>query len=312
MDRIATSSAYASVLASLMSAQTVQSQAGEQISSGQQASDLKGYDGSAETLLAMQASNTQVTGYLNQTTNVASQLSVQDLALQQVAGAGAGARQAIANVIAAGNGSTLMQSLQTYFQTAVSGLNTTYNGQYLFSGGQSNTQPVTASTLSDLTAAPSLASVFQNGPLAATTHLDASTSITTGFLADQVGTPLFAALQNIQSYVDANGPFSGTLTTAQTTFLQSQLAGLDTVNSNLNDVVAQNGVLQSQTDDAQTRLTSQQTMLGGLLSNVTSADLAKATINLQQAQLSIQASEQVLMSLKSSSLLNLLSPTGTG
>lgn len=77
-------------------------------------------------------------------------------------------------------------------------------------------------------------------------------------------------------------------------------------------MVAQNGVLQSQTDDAQTRLTSQQTMLGGLLSNVTSADLAKATVNLQQAQLSIQASEQVLMSLKSSSLLNLLSPTGTG
>jgi flagellar hook-associated protein 3 FlgL len=310
MDQISTSTAYGSILTSLMVGEKAQTQIGEQIASGQTATDLKGYAGNAETLTAMQAANTQVGGFISQTQAVGAQLAVQDSALQEVANAGSGAREAIANVVAAGDGSTLMSSLQTYFQTAVAGLNSTYNGQYLFSGGQSNTPPVNAATLSDLTAASPLSSVFQNGTVQTTTQLDANTTIPTGFTASQVATPLFTALQNIQAYVQANGPFTGALTAAQSSFLTSQLAPLDTVNQGLTDVVAQNGVMQSQVTTAQTNLTSQQTMLTGLIGNVTNANLAQASTNLQQAQLSIQASEQVLMSLKSSSLLNLLSPTG--
>jgi flagellar hook-associated protein 3 FlgL len=310
MDQISTSAAYGSVLSSLMAGEQTQFQISQQISSGQQASDLKGYGGNAETLTAMQAANTQVGGYISQTQAVGAQLSLQDSALQEVAGAGTGAREAIANVLAAGDGSTLMGSLQTYLQTAVSGLNSTYNGQYLFSGGQSNTAPVNVSTMAGLAAAPSIASVFQNGPLQTTSQIDPNTNIPTGFQASQVATPLFTALQNIAAYAQANGPFTGPLTAAQSSFLQSQLSTFDTVNQGLTDVVAQNGQMQSQVAAAQTNLTSQQTMLTGLIGDVTNADLAKATVNLQQAQLSIQASEQVLTTLKSSSLLNLLSPTG--
>lgn len=310
MDQISTAGAYGAVLTTLMSAETRQSQLGAQISSGNQASDLEGYGANAETLTGMQAANTQATSYLNQTQVIATQLSVQDQALQQVAGAGSDAQQAVANVVATGNGSSLMQSLQTALSTAVAGLNTSFNGEYLFSGGQSNTLPVTAQTLSDLTAAPSIASLFQNGQLVTTSQLDPSTNIATGVLADQVGTPLFTALQNIEAYAQANGPFTGTLTAAQSSFLTSQLPGLTTVNTGLTNVVAQNGEAQAQVATAQTNLTSQQTMLGGLLSTVTSADLAQASTNLQEAQLSIQATEQVLMALKSSSLLNLLSPSG--
>ncbi len=125
MDQISTSAAYGSVLSSLMAGEQTQFQISQQISSGQQASDLKGYGGNAETLTAMQAANTQVGGYISQTQAVGAQLSLQDSALQEVAGAGTGAREAIANVLAAGDGSTLMGSLQTYLQTAVSGLNST-------------------------------------------------------------------------------------------------------------------------------------------------------------------------------------------
>ncbi len=311
MNQISTSSAYGSVLTSLMAAEAQQSQIGAQISSGQTASDLKGYGGAAANLTALQATNTQVGGYITQTQVVGAQLSVQDAALQQVAGAGAGARLAVENVVAAGDGTTLMQSLQASFQTAISGLNTTYNGQYLFSGGQSNTQPVTATNLTDLTAAPSVASLFQNGQLVTTAQLDPSTNVSTGVLADQVGTPLFNVLQNIEAYNQGpNGPFSGPLTAAQTAFLSAQLSTLSQVNTGLTNVVAQNGIVQSQVTATQTTLTNQQTMLAGLMSNITSADLATASTNLQEVQLSIQASEQVLISLKSSSLLNLLSPTG--
>ncbi|WP_204319442.1 hypothetical protein, partial [Klebsiella aerogenes] len=70
-------------------------------------------------------------------------------------------RQAIANALAADKGDSVMGDLGAQFNNAVSGLNSKFQGRYLFAGGQVNTQPVTATQMSDLTAAPSVASLFQ-------------------------------------------------------------------------------------------------------------------------------------------------------
>jgi len=43
-----------------------------------------------------------------------------------------------------------------------------------------------------------------------------------------------------------------------------------------------------------------------MLSDITDADLAKASADLQQAQLSVQAAAYVFQSLKTSSLINIL------
>lgn len=306
MDRISTSGAYNSVLINLMAAEVAQSTAGNQLSSSEKATDLQGYGTGAETLTALQATGTQVTGYLNNTQTLSAKLATQDTALGEVAGAATSAVQSITQALASGNGTTLMAQLQDSLSTAVEGLNSTYNGEYLFAGGQVNTQPVSAATLSDLTAAPSIGSLFSNDQRGTTAQIDQSTSISTGFLASQVGTPLFQALQAIQAYAQANGPFAGTLTSQQATFLTGQISSLDTVQTNLNNVVAQNGQAQTEVTSAQTDLTQRQTMVQGLIGNLTEADLAKATTNLQQAGLSIQAAGQVFQALNNSSLLNSL------
>ncbi len=72
-------------------------------------------------------------------------------------------------------------------------------------------------------------------------------------------------------------------------------------------MVAQNGLAQAEVTNTQGSLTSQQTMVQGLIGTATQPDLAQAATNLQQAQLSIQAAGQVFSALKSSSLLNTLS-----
>jgi len=307
MDRISTSGAYNSVLNNLMAAEVAQSTAGNQLSSSETATDLQGYGTSAETLTALQATGTQVTGYLNNAQTLGAKLATQDSALGEVAGAATSAVQSITQAIAAGNGTTLMAQLQDALSTAVEGLNSTYNGEYLFAGGQVNTQPVSATTLSDLTAAPSVGSLFNNDQRITTAQIDQNTSISTGFLANQVGTPLFQALQSIQAYAQANGPFTGTLTSQQATFLTTQISSLDTVQTNLNNVVAQNGQAQTAVTNAQSDLTQRQTMVQGLIGNLTEADLAQATTNLQQAGLSIQAAGQVFQALNNSSLLSSLS-----
>jgi flagellar hook-associated protein 3 FlgL len=308
MDRIATNTAYNSVLNNLMTAEIAQNTAGNQISSNEKASDLEGYGTGAESLMAMQATNSQVTGYLNNSQLVAAKLSMQDTGLNQVASSATSAMSSITNAIATGNGSTVMSELQTSFGDAVQGLNTQFNGEYVFAGGQVNTQPVSATSLSNLTSAPSIASLFHNDNRQISTQVDQNTTVSTGFLADQVGTPLFTALQSIQAYDQGpNGPFGATLTPAQQTFLTQTLATLNTVSTNLNQVVAQNGLAQSEVTNTQSALTSQQTMVQGLIGTATQPDLAQAVTNLQQAQAAIQAAGQVFAALKSSSLLNTLS-----
>ena len=49
-------------------------------------------------------------------------------------------------------------------------------------------------------------------------------------------------------------------------------------------------------------------MLQGLVGDITTPNLAQASSNLQQAQLSIQAAGQVFQALNASSLLNTLTP----
>ena len=307
MTRIATSTAYSAVLNNLMAAEQRQIDAGIQVSSQKKASDLKGYAANAETLSAFQSLQTSVGGYLDQTTVISNKLSTQNLGLTQLADSATGASQAITSAIATGSGDTIMQSLQGFFQNATGALNTQFDGRYLFSGGQVNTQPVTATQLSQLTAAPSTASLFHNDQYVTTSQLDQSTTIKTGFLADGLGTNLFNALKAIEAYNQGpNGPFTGQLTAAQTTFLQGQIASFDTESTNLTSAAGQNGLMQNQVDAANTDLTSRQTMLTQLVGKITDIDPAKAASDLAQAQFSVQAAAQVFTSLKASSLLNLL------
>lgn len=310
MERISTSSAYNQVLTNLMAAEQAQTTAGNQLSSSEKATNLQGYASGAETLTAMQATQAQVTGYLNNTQVVSARLATQNSALTEVAGSAGDAIQAITQALASGDATTLMASLQNAFSNAVEGLNSTFNGEYLFSGGQVTTQPVSATDLSSLTSAPSIASLFNNDQRQITTQVDQNTNLKTGVLASNVGTPLFQAFQALEAFDQGpNGPLTGTLTATQKTFLTAQIANLDTVQANLNDVVAQNGLMQAEVTNAQSDLGARQTMLQGLIGDATNADLAKATTNLQQAQLSIQAAGQVFQSLNASSLLAILPAT---
>jgi flagellar hook-associated protein 3 FlgL len=310
MTRIATANAYSAVLDNLMAAQQRQIDAGTQVSSQKKATDLKGYAASAETLAALQSVQSSVSGYLDQSDVLSNKLSTQDLALNQMADSANGASQAIKDALASGSGDTVMQALQGFFQNAVGALNTKFDGRYVFAGGQVNTQPVTATSMTSLTSAPSIASLFKNDQYVTTNQLDESTTIQSGFLADKLGTNLFNAFKSIEAYAQGpNGPFTGQLTQAQTTFLQSQITAFDTEGTSLTNVAGQNGLMQNQVDAANKDLTSRQTMLTQLVGKITDVDVAKAASDLQQAQFSVQAAAQVFASLKSSSLLNLL-PAG--
>ena len=305
--RVSTSGNYASVLTNLMSAQLRQFDANQRVSSQKNGSDLKDYAKKAETLAALRVVDRRTKAYQDQNGLIADKLVTQDQALNQVADAAGQIRQTIADALATDRADTFLTDLNNLFKNAVQGMNTSYDGKYLFGGGQINTKPVTAQNLPDLTAGPAVATFFQNDDFKVQAKLDDSTTVTTGVLADDLGTPLMNALKTIQAYSEGpNGPFTGQLTDAQRTFLQGTLSGWDTVRSDLTLQAASNGLNQKRVDDVAQSLVARKDTLTIMLGGVTDADMGKAASDLAAAQFAVQASAKVFQSLQTTSLLNFL------
>jgi flagellar hook-associated protein 3 FlgL len=307
MERISTATNYQSALLNILSGQNRQEAAQGQVSTGKVATDLKGYGVHADALTATRSLKSRVDSHIDNTKNLSSTLEVQDQALGQLASAALSARGAVAEAIATGSSEGLMQALQGYLGQAIDSMNTEYQGRHLFAGGQSDTEPVGNLTLADLTAAPSIASLFGNDQLQITSRLDDKLTVSTNFLASDLGAPLMQALKAVQAlHQGGSGPLTGNLTPAQSAALEATLPSFDSAWSGLNGAVAQNGGLQNRVSSIQTALEDRQTALSGVLGGITDVDMASAVSRLQLAQTAVQASAQVFATLQGSSLLNAL------
>jgi flagellar hook-associated protein 3 FlgL len=273
---------------------------------------LKGFGSNAEALTAAQTLKTRVDTFVKNSQSLTSKLDAQNLALTQVADAGQGARQAIAAAVASGRADGLMNSLQSYFGQAAGGLNSQYNGHYLFAGGKVDTAPVAAQNLTDLTSPPP-GGVFQNDQLAPTNQLDESTTLQTGVLADAVGTNLFSAFTAVEAFNQgAGGPLSGQLTAPQVAFLTNMLQTFDTANRGMTDSVAANGLVQNRVSQSLGNQQDRQTLLETTIGSITDVDMAEASSRLSQAQVALQASARIFASLQNTTLLNSFTPGPNG
>lgn len=308
MTRVATYANYQSALMDLMSAQVRGQQAQQRVSTQKVAQDLEGFGRGSETLIALKSMQNRVKGFIETGETVKARLETQALSLDRIADAAQGARQAIAEALAAGRLEGLMLDMQSQFQAAQDGLNAKHQGRYLFAGARSDVAPVTADTLADLSAAPSVASVFGNDQLKNPSRLDEGTTLETGFLADDLGTTLFTVFRAVQAFHEgAGGPLDGQLDDTRRAFLEARLAEFDAAREEVIQAGARNGSMQNRVDTILTAHDAQQTALEALVGDRTDADMAEAITDLQLSQVAIQASAQVLSQLRQVSLLNLLS-----
>jgi len=308
MERISTGQTYQSALLNILSAGARQAEAQNQVSTGKIADDLKGYGVRSDTLTGMRSFATRLDSYIGNAKMLSTALEVQDQTLGEASDATVGARKAVADAVASGNADGLMSALQGRLSQVIDALNTQYQGRQLFAGGQTDTPPVGASQMADLTAAPTVASLFKNDQLAVASRLDDSVVISTGFLADKVGKDALEAFKAIQAlHEGALGPLSGRLTEAQSAALTAALPAFDTAFNTLNEAVAVNGVQQNRVDSVQKSLEDRQSAVTGVLGNLTDVDMAEAVSRLQLSQTAMQASAQVFATLQGSSLLTALS-----
>jgi len=315
---VSTQNTYSVILADLIGAQNSELTAQQQVSTGKKGDDLQAFGDQTSNLVATNTVKARVDGLVSQLNNLQVKLNFQQSALSQVSDVASNLKQTLMNALANGQGDGIMTDLNSYFSEAAQALNSQYGGDYLFSGGQTQTKPFTATDPSQLVATPPtpnppVASFFQNGKLTPNNRIDDATTIQTGFLASDVGQQLMQVFQDIQTFQQgANGNFGGQLTQAQSDFLQTEIGSLDTVATATTQTTAQGGDIQKRVEDATTAQTDRQTTLKNVLGDITDVNMADAASDLAQAQTAVQASAQVFLALKGMSLLNYLtSSTGS-
>ncbi|MDO9589154.1 MAG: flagellin [Brevundimonas sp.] len=308
MTRVATFGNYQSALLDLMRAQTRAAGAQERISTQKVATDLTGFGRQSETLTALKGAQSRIQGFIDTAEAVTARLTTQNLAMTRISDGISGVREALAGALSTDSAGSLMLELEGHFQAIRGGLNMRHHGGYLFAGASTSTPPVDAANLTELLAAPSVASVFRNDTLKTASRVAEGTTLETGFLADELGTDIMAILRNIQDFHDTvgSGPLTGKLTDPQKAFLATQLKQLEQAGTAMIDKIAKTGSLANQVDSIMTGHNAQKRALDDLLSERTDADMAAAITDLQLSQVAIQASAQVINQLRQVSLLNYL------
>lgn len=310
--RVATQNTYDSVLLDLQRAQSRQATAQTQLSSERKAADLGGFGREAETVVSFQAISIRIQGFMSTGESVTSRLETQDLALGRFADALQLARKAIADTVATGRPDTLMFALQGHLTDAVEALNMNHEGKPLFGGAQIDSAPVAVTKMTDLTNV-AFGPWFRNDQIKQVSRIDENTNVETGMLASDLGQrslDAFKAVQTFHESVDGLGnpnALTGTsLTPAQDQFLRDVLQQFDAAIQQVTSDTARNGSLQSRVKDVLDGHQARSDAIDGLIEGKVGVDKAEAIVRLQQAQVAVQASAQVLSQLRGVSLLDYL------
>jgi len=314
MTRVSTYGNYQSALLDLMSAQSRMADAQQKVNTKKNATDLVGFGRGSETVSALMTSQTRIQTFIDTNKTVTARLETQDLAMDRVADASTAARQAIADAIAAGRMDTLMGTLNSLFMEAQDGLNMKHQGKYLFGGGVTDRAPVDlpdipgqpgASMMAKLAALPDESAAFHNDQLTQSSWLDENVSMDTGFLADAMGSELFAIFRDIQLEHQTT-PLDGKMTDAQKTFLTTQMGRFEAAAKGMVELQAANGGMQNRVDRLLESQEARKISIDTILSGKTDANMAEAVTELELAQISLQASAQVVSQLRQVSLLDYL------
>ena len=303
MTRISTGQLYSSAILGVMQAQQAQAKAAAQVSTGLKGQDLKTYADQGSALQASQTVSARSQALLDNNSVLSERLGVQSDSLGDLAAAAQGAQSAVGDVVATGDGSTLMTALQGWFSQASQSLNADYAGQPLFAGGTTD-QPAFDTTDLTAMAGASAASHFHDGDLVRTDRIDETTTVATGLKASDVGGPLMSVFKAIVDYNQPpTGPLTGKLTDTQIGFLKDQLSTLTSAGDTVRAAQTRTGVLQAQVTTATDVLNGRKSAADALVSDRTQVDPAEAASRLQLAGVALQASAQVFSTLSGSAVL---------
>jgi flagellar hook-associated protein 3 FlgL len=251
----------------------------QQVSSGQKLNQLSDNPAAAATLVSLQMESADNTQYLSNISSLTGTMNVADSALSSVVEALTTAQSVGVEggdaTLNSSNLQALAQQVQGIQQQVLNLANTSYNGEYLFSGTATTTQPyVTDST--------SASGVTYNGN-DSSNSVDISegeaipTSLPGSQLFSNSTTNVFQSLQDLYNALNGNGDIQ-----TATTEVQNALTYVSTQQTFYGNTV-------DRMNTAQTFLNQEQTQLSTNESDTLDANMATAITNLTQAVTTQQA-----------------------
>ena len=270
---------YSVILNGLQTNTQQEDQALQQISSGQKLNSLSDDPAAAASLVDLRMQSGSDTQYLKNISSLTGSLNVADSALSSVVEALTSAQtvgvEGTGSTLNASNRQALAQQIQGIQQEILGLANTSYNGEYLFSGTATTTQPYVEDS-------SSASGVAYNGN-DSTNSVDISEgeavpiSLPGSQLFSNATTNVFKSLQDLYTALNTNGDVASAATEVQNA---------------LNYVSTQQTFYGNSVDrlnNAQTFLTQEQTQLTETESSSLDADMATAVTDLVQTETTQQA-----------------------
>ena len=277
-----------------------------QIGSEKKANDLKGYGVDSGRLLSASALITRTAARQQAATTLTGRLNAVELSLNTAADTAETLRQAVLTALGQDDGRYLSTSLQAAFDSARIAFNTEFEGEALFGGERTDATPITVTSLDQLAAAPSTASIFDEASRAKTVYLGDG-PFKVAETASAVSSQLFDAMRSIKQLIDsAGGTLPQPLTTAQRAALQTYATALGDSRQTLLVAQGRNGEVSKSVDVKQTNLTAQSDALEKLIGDTSNVDLAEVASKLSASQVQYQAIASTFSSLSQLSLLDYL------
>ncbi len=270
---------YSVILNGLQQNMQTDDQALQQIATGQKLNELSDNPSAAASLVTLRFQNDADTQYLQNISTLTGSMNVADSALSSVVEALTTAQsvgvEGAGGTLNSSNLQALAQQIQGIQQEIMGLANTSYNGEYLFAGTATSTQPYVADSTS------SSGITYNGNDNTNSVEISQGQAMPTNLPGSQIFSNstnnVFQSLQDLYNALTTNGNISGA--TAE-------------VQSALNYVSQQQTFYGNSVDrlqSAQTFLTQQQTQLTETQSNMLDANMAQTISNITQAQTTQQA-----------------------
>ena len=280
IDRVATGIQTAQFLRQIQQASSALDKTQTSIASGVNADTYAGFGSQAQILTATISATQRNAACQTATTLAQTQVDLQDDQLSSLADIAQKLRTTVNDALGNNDASSMMTQVQSLFEQAVSVLNgKDANGGYIYSGGRTDTPPVTVSTLSDLVALPAVSQAFANGDFKKSVQVADGVNVTYGLTASDIGTQLMQAFKDIAGFDSgAKGDFAAAsgLSPAQDSFLTGAISTATQVATAVNTAAAANGYAYNRLNDAATHQGAMDTLYSGFVDKIQSTDMAAA------------------------------------
>ncbi|WCL53240.1 flagellin [Gimibacter soli] len=275
-----------------------------QVATGKKTDEYAGLKSATNTVLSSRSFMARVDTFQTTIKTVRGKLDANDVQIEGMLSSMEALKDNIQVALANNQAEGFSELLDQTFKFMVNGLNTNFDGTYLFSGAKTSTVPVNVKTLAELSGLGAVADAFDNSDIGFKAKIADNVDLDFGLVADDVAEESFQVLLDLYNYDQgAGGPLNGELDQTQWDYLQSMLSNITSAIDGLRQNQVKNGLVYERLDLINEQHSDTAVFLEVFIADLEDVDMAEAVTRLNNNQVALEASYQAVSILSDLSLL---------